>query len=112
MTKQDIDLQKIQVLESSYQGWFTVNASFATGAYVALAVLFVTLKIENLIDLNWFMFLYFLAFIYGILSAVYLQRRHNRHMDFMSNLLAKIEKGEKLGSIKELRQKHKDNTKK
>jgi hypothetical protein len=51
MTKQDIDLQKIQVLESSYQGWFNFKASLIAGTIIGTLVLVATMTFENILPL-------------------------------------------------------------
>jgi hypothetical protein len=50
MTKQDIDLQKIQVLESSYQGWFNFKASLVAGTIVGTIILIATMQYQQIVN--------------------------------------------------------------
>jgi hypothetical protein len=54
MTKQDIDLQKIQILESYYQGWFNFKASIVAGFIIGATILIATIEYEKIISLAGF----------------------------------------------------------
>jgi hypothetical protein len=112
MTRQDIDLQKIQVLESSYQGWFNFKASIVAGGIVGTLILIASMQFQNIINLNGLIIGDSILTVAGVYLILTLREAHDEHINFINSLILKIEKGEKLDSIEELRQKHKDSTKK
>jgi hypothetical protein len=112
MTKQDIDLQKIQVLESSYQGWFNFKTSIVAGGIVGTLILIASMQFQNVINLYGLIIGDSILAIAGFYFITTLREAHDEHIDFINSLMLKIEKGEKLDSIEELRQKHKDSPKK
>ena len=106
MTQQEIDLQKIQTLESSYQGWFNFKASIATGGVVGFVILFATVYFEGTIDLT--VLIVANALIYGLAfyMAYDMSKTHDKHIKFIDDLVKRVELGEKkLESIMELKKK-------
>lgn len=109
LTAQDIDLQKIQVLESSYSDWFSFKASLTAGIAVGVSILIATMQYQHILDIFAVAFSYvilYLAFAYLLYD---MKRDRTRHLRFVNSLFIKIEKGDKLPSIKELRKQNKDN---
>lgn len=106
MTKQDIDIQKIQILESSYHGWFNFKASIIAGSFVGFTVLAATIKFQNLVDFNSFLILNLAIWLFVFYTVIDMQRKHNQHISFINTQVTRIENGEKLESIEELRDKH------
>jgi len=111
MTRQDIDLQKIQVLESSYQGWFNFKASIVAGTIVGTVILIVNMQYQNIINL----YGVFVGYLFLVIGAFYfisdMKESHDEHISFMNGLILRIEEGEKLESIEELRKMHKKSAK-
>ena len=112
MTKQDIDLQKIQVLESSYQAWFNFRASILTTFMISLLILVLTFLVENVITLSGFFFAYGIVAIFMFICLMYLRRQHEAHTQFMNEAIARIENGKKLESVTDLEIIHDNWTKK
>lgn len=106
MTKQDIDLQKIQVLESSYQGWFNFKASLIAGVIIGLLILLATTQLEKIFPPYAIVVGDFIVIIFGLISIRDMKQSQENHIDFISDLLQKIEKGEKLDSIEIIRKTH------
>jgi len=46
-SNRDLDLQKIQILESTYQAWFNLVASIFASGFVGMLILIVTLYYEG-----------------------------------------------------------------
>ena len=103
MAQQDVDLQKIQILESSYQGWFSFRASLLAGGIVGALVLVATMYYQNVVDL----YGAYIGYAIVIGATLYfirdVKKAHNEHINFISGLILRIETGEKLESIEELR---------
>lgn len=106
MTKQDIDLQKIQVLESSYQGWFNFKASLIAGSIVGTLILIATMQYQNVVNLYGVIIGDSFLASAGIYFIATLRQSHDEHINFINGLIVQIEKGEKLDSIEELRKTH------
>jgi hypothetical protein len=111
MTKQDIDLQKIQILESYYQGWFNFKASLIAGAVVGTLILIATIEYEKIIPLLGFFISWLIIMVLSIYVLNDMKKDHEKHVSFINELIEKIEKGERLDSIEKLRKSHKDNYK-
>ena len=111
MTNQEIDLQKIQVLQSSYERWFNFKVSIIAGVLIGILILVATMQYEKIINIYGLVIseLFVLAFAFYFIWD--LKQNHEKHNGFINDLIQKIENGEKLDPIEELRQKHKDSTK-
>lgn len=106
MTRQDIDLQKVQILESSYQGWFNFRASLVAGAIVGTLILIATIQFQNIIPSYGAYIGVLIVIIAGAIFISDMKNEHEKHISFMNGLMLRIEKGEKLESIEELRKMH------
>lgn len=106
MPQQNVDLQKIHILESSYQGWFHFRASIVAGAFVGTLVLVATMFYQNVINLivAWIGYAIVMVATFGFIWDI--RNAHNKHISFINGLMLRIEKGEKLESIEELRKMH------
>ncbi len=111
MTTQDIDLQKIQILESSYQGWFNFRVSYIAGGFIGVLILLATLWIENIVPAYVGIISYVVVFVGAFYMIGEMSKMHNDHIAFVSGLMARMEKGEKLESIQELREANKKRVK-
>ena len=112
MTRQDIDLQKIQVLESSYQGWFNFKASIIAGTIVGTVILIATIQYEKLLPLYAVPIAYLVLFVGGYYMIQDMKKTHEEHISFINGLMLRIENKEELESIEELRKMHKKNANK
>jgi hypothetical protein len=111
MTNQDIDLQKIQILESSYQGWFNFRVSIIAGGFIGILILVATISYENIIPAYGAIIGYVIVFIAAFFMMIEMSKMHNNHIIFISNLITKVENGEKLDSIEKLREENKKKVK-
>jgi hypothetical protein len=112
MTKQDIDLQKIDVLESSYQGWFNFKASLVAGVVIGTLILLATAQYEQIFPTYATGIGNFIVLAFALYSINGMKKDHERHLSFISGLIQQIEKGERLDSIEGLKEKHKEENKK
>jgi hypothetical protein len=103
MTQQDIDLQKIQVLESSFQGWFNFKTSLVAGSVVGILILIATLQYENIFPLYSIPIFYLIVLLAGFYMVSDLRKTHEDHISFVNSLMLRVERREKLESIEELR---------
>ena len=98
----DIELQKIQVIESNNQGSFNFRSSIIAGGLVGALILIATMQFQNLIPLV----VGFIGDIIAILAMPYLIRDLKKTRDeqntFIDGLLLRVGKGDKLESIEEL----------
>ena len=106
MTQQDVDFQKIQVLSSSYQGWFSFKVSLIAGGIVGALILTATMYYQNIVNL-YGAYLGYAIVTVGALCFIWdIRKAHDEHISFINGLMLRIEKGEKLESIEELRKLH------
>jgi hypothetical protein len=108
MTQQDIDLQKIQVLENSYQGWFNFRSSIIAGGIIGTLILVATMQYEKILNIYAFAVGYLIIVFSSLIFIRDMKQSHNKHIGFINDLIQKIEKGEKFESIEELNQKWED----
>ncbi len=111
MTREDIDLQKIQILESSYQGWFNFRVSYIAGGFIGVLVLVATLWFENILPAYGGIIGYGIVFVGAFYMVIEMSKMHNDHIAFISSLVARVEKGEQLESIEKLREEYKKKAK-
>lgn len=103
MTKQDMGLQKIQVLENSYQRWFNLKATLFITLIIGFVILISTVTYQNLINLQIMVFADLLIVVIFVFALYHLYKSHKSHIQYIDGLIMKVEKGERLGSIEELR---------
>jgi len=111
MTNQEIDLQKIQVIESTYERWFNFKTSILAGGLIGTLILVATMNFERVINIFGLAIGDLLIMAFAIYFVWGLKENHEQHNGFINDLIRKIENGEKLDSIEELRQKQKDSAK-
>jgi hypothetical protein len=102
LKNKDIDLMKIQVLDSSFHSWFTFRASILASGIIGLLILVTTLYYEKIFDaLAFYVSLVIIAI--SMSGVIYfLWKNLGEHLDFMNDLLMKVEKGEQLPPLTEL----------
>ena len=99
----DADLLKIQILADYYQASFSFVGSIVAGAFVGLFVVAITLRFENVLDI--ISYVIFLAGMAGFFLFYALRTIKGYHSDLekIDGLFVKIQNGETLPSITELR---------
>lgn len=107
MTRQAIDLQKIQSLESWYQGWFNFKASLIAGVIIGTLIFLATMQYEKILPSYAIGVGDLVVMVFGLIAIRDMKQNHERHISFINDLIQKLEQGEKLGSIDELRHQHK-----
>jgi hypothetical protein len=111
MSNQEIDLQKIQVIESSYERWFNFKVSILAGGLIGILIFVATMQYEKIINIYGLVISELIIIPFAFYFIWDLKQNHEKHDGFINNLIQKVENGEKLDPIEELRQKHKDSTK-
>jgi hypothetical protein len=98
----DIELQKIQIIESNNQGSYNFRASIIAGGLVGAFILIATMQFENVIPLM----VGFILDLIVILAMPFIIRSLKKTRDaqntFIDGLLLRVENGEELESIVEL----------
>jgi hypothetical protein len=102
----EIDIQKIQVLVSFHQGWFNFRATIVASGLIGALILVSTMYYEKIIPFYGLAIGYLVIFLAGFYMSRQLMRDHEKHVSFISGLMLKIEKGERLDSIEKLRQEY------
>jgi len=97
----DIDLQKIQILNDCFRAYFNISGSIIAGGFIALLVFFTTLYYATPVIL---LPVYTLLWVgFGYLGKRFLDNSYNEFLTFIDNLHMKVERGETLPSITELK---------
>lgn len=99
----DSDLLKIQILADYYQASFSFLGSIASGALIGLLVVVVTLRLENVLDgITYYLSLaVILAFLLFYGRRAY--RSYHSDLEKIDKLFIRVQNGETLPSITELR---------
>lgn len=99
MIQKDIELQKIQILDSDFYSFLNFLYSILIGFFVGMSVLFLILRYQNL--LIYFHFVLSLLFltIFVLSSVIYLRNKRKKHLILINELLQKIENYESLPSL-------------
>lgn len=98
----DIELQKIQTLDSNSQTWFNLVGSIVASAFIGLIITFITLYYEGLVNLVIYSIGFGAVYVAMYFSLKFMNKRSNEHLEYIDGLYAKIEKGEALPSLMEL----------
>lgn len=106
----DIDLQKIQILCDDFHARFNVKASLWVGGLIGLLISILTIyynkQFSSDISVNFSYTLLAIAIIYAMfaVSAIgLLITPRNRFLAYVDTLITKVEKGESLPSLVELK---------
>jgi hypothetical protein len=99
----DVDLQKIQILNDWYQAYFNIVGSVIAGGFIGLVVLFTTLFYGNLLMLSMIFLILWVGF--AIFGKRFLDKNYDAFLTYIDTLHRKVERGEALPSIMELRKK-------
>jgi F0F1-type ATP synthase membrane subunit a len=107
----DIELLKIQALQSEFQTWFNAGVSLWVAGLVGLLIAALTFYYNKQFsanaNLNLFLTLVGIAVVYIVFRYYGIRRMErvsNRFLTFVDKLIAEVEKGNSLGSIMELRE--------
>jgi hypothetical protein len=99
MIQKEIELQKIQILDSDFYSFLNFLYSILIGFFVGLSVLFLILRYQNmLIYVHFVLSLLFLT-IFVLFSIIYLRNKRKKHLILINELLQKIENYESLPSL-------------
>jgi high-affinity Fe2+/Pb2+ permease len=99
-SNRDLDLQKIQILESTYQAWFNLVASIFAGGFVGMLILIVTLYYEGPLR-NWCLFglAYLIVIVVLIIGYWRFNEDQKRHLKFITTKMDIVQKGDPLKSL-------------
>jgi hypothetical protein len=104
----DSDLLKIQILADYYQASFSFLGSIASGALIGLLVVAITLRFENVFsDISYYVFLGVIL-LFGLFYGTKTYRSYHSDLEKIDNLFIRVQNGETLPSITELRKKKKE----
>jgi hypothetical protein len=112
MDKQDIEFQKVQILNDYFQTRVNALYSYVYGAIVGILVLMLTLYYNKVFDLlgnamaNLFFFIVILIGIGFVFKSYLLKpvgKTHDEYLAVIDNLFLKVENGETLNSLSELK---------
>lgn len=113
----DVELKKIDVLDSNFQTWFNTLSSIWIGALIGVLILILTVYYNKQFSsnemLNAAIAILFIMVAYvalGVWGTRFMSKRSNEHLAYVDTLLDKIEKGETLPSIIELNKGYKKET--
>jgi hypothetical protein len=100
----DAKFVKIQVFADYCQARFNFFCSIFVGSIIGMLVVLVATSYSRQVDI-----VYTVAFLLGIVAVGYvgmkfIMKAYNDDLDLLENLLSRVEKGESLPSLKELRE--------
>ena len=99
----DSDLLKIQILADYYQASFSFLGSIISGALIGLLVLAVTLRFENVFgDISYYVFIGAIMLVFLFFGTRTIRSYHS-DLEKIDNLFIRVQNGETLPSITELR---------
>jgi hypothetical protein len=99
----DADLLKIQILADYYQASFNFLGSFVSGALIGLFVVAITLRLENVLgDIGYYIFLGLIV-LFFLIFGTRTYRSYHSDLKKIDNLFTRVQNGETLPSITELR---------
>lgn len=99
----DIELQKIQTLDGNFQTLFNFAGSIVVGALIGLVITYVTLYYEGLLGIIIYTIAIVVTYVAMGICLIFMNARNNEHLEFVDELYARIEKGEALPSLMELK---------
>jgi hypothetical protein len=99
----DSDLLKIQILADYYQASFSFSGSLVSGILIGLFVVAITLRLESVLsDISYYVFLG-LILIFFLSYGTRTYRSYHSDLEKIDNLFIRVQNGETLPSITELR---------
>lgn len=104
----DSNLLKIQILADYYQASFSFLGSIVSSAFIGLLVVAITLRLENvLVDISYYLILAIVAF-FALFYGTRIYRSYHSDLEKIDNLFIRVQNGETLPSITELRKMKKE----
>lgn len=103
----DADLLKIQIMADYYQVGFSFVGSIVTGVFVGLFVVAITLRFENVLDMISYLVLLGIVAVFFLYYALRAIKSYHSDLEKIDDLFTRVENGETLPSIAELRKKKK-----
>lgn len=108
----DIELQKIEVFDGYLQTKINARYSFLVAEVVGIIILIATLFYEGIFDINGNRTIGLVVFTVILLIASYflinhrndIKKVHSEYLSLTYNLIVKVEKGEALPSLSELKE--------
>jgi hypothetical protein len=98
----EVELQKIQVLESGFQAWFGLISQILAGGIIGMIILLATIYYQGILNSITLTLSNFVVIGVVIIGLYYLNKMHRQHLAYMSNLIRKVENREPLPSFSEL----------
>jgi O-antigen/teichoic acid export membrane protein len=98
----EVELQKIQILESNFRGWHNFILSILSGTLIGFFVLLATMYYEGLINYYAFILGLVTVLVFIILWARNIQKTNSKHLRQLDDLIQKVENGEPLPSLNQL----------
>ena len=108
----DIELQKIQILESYFQTKFDAMYSLVIGGFIGFVIFFTTLYYQGIFNLFndklsgtviFGILLAILFWVFGRYGFDAIDKVHNQFLEMMGLMLEVVEKGGTLPSIQEMK---------
>jgi hypothetical protein len=98
----EVELQKIQVLESGFQAWFGLVSQILAGGIIGMIILLATIYYQGILDLITLSLANSIVIAMVIVGLYYMNKMHRQHLAYMSSLIQKVENCEPLPSFSEL----------
>jgi uncharacterized protein YacL len=105
----DIELKKIDILESEFQEWFNMRSSLWVGGIIGFLLLILTVYYNKQFSSDpaqnaiiALVLAVAVSLVLGYYGTRYMSRKSNEFSVYIDDLIGKIEKGESLGLIAEL----------
>ena len=105
MIDKEIELQKIQIVTDDFRMWISVGSSILIGALIGYLVLILTAYYNKQLDV---IFGSLSMIIMGVVLGsciIWLYRKNERFLGLVDSWIKKIEKGQSVPSIIEMRKK-------
>ena len=104
LIQKEVELQKIQILDSNFQSKFNFETTIIGGMFVGLLVLYATLFYQKIIDYPTYIIGFFVTTGAVFVSIYYLKNQRQKHVKLMSELITKINNYDSLPSLETLNQ--------
>jgi hypothetical protein len=99
----DAELLKIQIMADYYQANFSFVGSIVTGAFIGLFVVAITLRFENVLDIISYSVFLVIVTVFSLYYALKTIKSYHSDLEKIDDLFTRVENGETLPSIAELR---------
>ena len=103
MIQNDIELQKIQILDSDFHSFLNFLYTLIVGFFIGMNVLFLILRYHNVLSYTYFVTSLLVLSFFMLSIIFYLENKRKKHLDLMNELIKKIENYESLPSLEFLK---------